>query len=98
MNTININENWRVQYDGSQYSLERWDAGGRETRNPRTGETVTTQAKWVAQGRYFISMAHAVGAVIKTEASEGATDLFEFVRIQREMLAELEALLEPVAA
>lgn len=82
MNTIQINEEYRAVYDGRQYALERYDEGGNEVRNPKTGETVKTQPGWRSEGRHYTRIDHAVEYVVRNTASEEAGDLNEFLDIQ----------------
>ena len=93
-NYITINNEYRVKWMGDQYALERWVEGGKKTRNPRSGETVTTESKWLPQGQWYTTLTGAVERVIKATASEQAGDLVEFVRIQRELVAELSAMID----
>jgi|SRR6056297_1650736 len=91
---IKINEEFRVNWTGDQYALERWSKGGKEVRNPRTGETTTTESKWQSENRFFTSMPGAVEYVIKVTASDRADDLADYVNEIRALTAELKAVID----
>lgn len=93
-NTIDIMTNWRAIWNGQQFALERFDEGGREVRNPATGENVLSQAKWVNQECYSVDIVHLVEKVIKVEVAEKATDLRNFLKLYRKYRASLRSMLE----
>ena len=79
-NTITIIENqWRVYWDGTQYMLEKYDAGGNEYRSPKTGSIEVSSPKWKHTGQYYSSIRSAVMEVVKQEASSKSKDLKEFL-------------------
>jgi|SRR5690606_15136474 len=79
-NTITIIEDkWRVYWDGTQYMLERYHAGGESVRNPKTGEMMVSSPKWKHTGQYYTTIRSAVMEVVRQEASSNSKNLKEFL-------------------
>lgn len=93
MNTIHILDSWRVDWDGMQYILSKYDEGGKEYRNPKTGEMIISKAKWKPTGQYFIDIQQAVKYIIKQEVSSNASTLKEYLAMMEKYYIKLEKLL-----
>lgn len=64
---INIDNNWRVRTDAYNYIPERFDAGGEEYRNPRTGKVAIKEAAWRSIDCYYGTLQGALYGIMKWE-------------------------------
>lgn len=64
---IKINSDWRVRTDSYNYIPERFDPGGEEYRNPRTGETGIKEATWRSIDCYYGTLQAALYGIMKWE-------------------------------
>ena len=66
MTTIIVTDKIRLEFTKHQssnigtYSPIVFVEGGKHARNPRTGETLITEDKWVKQELYFSNLIHAL--------------------------------------
>lgn len=66
MTTIIVTDKIRLEFTKHQssnigtYSPVVFVEGGKEARNPRTGETLITEDKWVKRELYFSNLIHAL--------------------------------------
>ena len=62
-----VKDKIRINYNGMQWSSEYYDKGGRETRNPKNGETIITKPKWTAVngGCYNSRISDAINSCIR---------------------------------
>lgn len=57
---IEVNNTFRIHYDGYSYQPEIFDAGGNEVRNPGTGKVVISKPKWVSCKKWFGKVSSAL--------------------------------------
>lgn len=91
---IQINDEWRANWDGNQFTLERYRPGGEMVRNPATGEMQESKPQWMDQKRYFTSMEGVLTYIAKQVAGEQAQDLNQYVSILTTLWAQFRQLVE----
>lgn len=67
MSIININEQTKVHYDGYQYQIEYFKAGGEEVYNPATGDKTISKDKWVKDQTYHATLTSVVKRLAKLD-------------------------------
>ena len=53
---IEVDNACRVVYDGYSYQPILFDEGGKDVRNPSTGEMTVSKPKWVVQQKWFSTL------------------------------------------
>ena len=63
-----------LKFDGTIYQPSILKAGGKEVRNPRTGEMTISQDKMEAHSKYYVDMKPAVKYVALCSAEDSFKD------------------------
>jgi len=89
--TIQINDKWCIEQDPYNYIPYIYDKGGKEARNPRTGEVIVTEPKWRHIGRYYPTLNKALRGIldyeIKQFGMENSVEIHDYIQ-KMESIAE----------
>jgi len=83
MATVTINDNWRIQIDSLNHTLEQYVQGGALiTAGPKKGKI--SEPRWVTNG-YYPNISQCLRAVVRVEAAAlSDTDLNGYItRLER---------------
>ena len=79
MKEIKATERFKIRVIPQNYQLIEFVKGGKEVRNPSTGENVVTEDKWQAREVYYSDIKHMVCHIAKLEADSEAKELNEWL-------------------
>lgn len=70
---INVNEKYRINFDGANYMPEFFKKGGEEMTV--AGRELVTQPKWQTYGKYFTKLSTSLGFIARQSPVEDDLEL-----------------------